>query len=271
MMKRARFFVILLVGSIFMVSCSKIFDYSPYAIDFEEHERNLNVKNYNRLKSDSEPDSIIKIACTGDSHRFYDETEAFVNQVNEMDSVDFVLHVGDLADFGLPKQFQWGNGLLENLKVPYFVTVGNHDLVGNGLEAYKALFGSLDYSFIYQGIKFVLVNTNSREFEFDGSVPNLQSLDNELIPSAYFTKAVVVFHVPPFDVDFDSQLETRFEETLLKYNNVLFTVHGHLHHHSITQPYSDSLVYVNVFGAEHLRFNVITISNSSYHVETVEI
>ncbi len=270
-MKSARVYMILLVGSILIISCSKIFDYSPYVINFDENERDLNAKNYNRLKSDLAFDSIITIACTGDSHRFYDETEAFVNKVNALDSVDFVLHVGDIADFGLPKQYQWGNGLLEELKVPYFVTVGNHDLVGNGLEAYQAMFGSLDYSFIYQGIKFVLINTNSREFEFNGSVPNLQWLDNELTPSAAFTKAVVVFHVPPFDVDFDNQLETRFEETLLKHNNVLFTVHGHLHHHSITEPYSDSLVYVNVYGAEHLRFNVITISKSSYHVETIEI
>ncbi|HBY52673.1 MAG TPA: hypothetical protein DEH15_09540, partial [Marinilabiliales bacterium] len=66
------------------------------------------------------------------THRWFDETEKFVAKVNQNPTVDFVIHVGDLADFGLPKQYSWGNSYLLKLNTPYFVVVGNHDLVGNG-------------------------------------------------------------------------------------------------------------------------------------------
>ena len=100
-------------------------------------------------------DDTITIAFTGDTHRFYDETEWFVNKVNTNRSVDFVIHVGDIADFGLPKQYLWGNSFLLKLQFPYFVVIGNHDLVGNGLTSYNEMFGLLNFSFIYSRIKFV--------------------------------------------------------------------------------------------------------------------
>ena len=50
---------------------------------------------------------------------------------------------------------------------------------------------------------------------------------------------MVIFHVAPMDGDFDSNLEEDFYTTIAKYNNVLFTVHGHTHHHEVYKPYSE--------------------------------
>lgn len=246
-----------------------MFDYSPYTIDFSDENRNVNQRNIEKLLERGNDDTII-IAFTGDSHRFFDETELFVSAVNKNHAVDFVIHVGDIADFGLPKQYLWGNSYLLKLNVPYFVVIGNHDLVGNGSQAYQEMFGVLNYSFIYNSIKFVFINTNSREFKFNGNVPDIQWLGNQLQPNIDFSKAVVIFHVPPTDGDFDTSLKEGFQNSLSQYDNVLFAVHGHLHHYEIYKPFSDSIPFVNVFGVEHRKYNSIKISNNQFEVETVE-
>ncbi len=257
------------LGVFTLTGCEDMFDYSPYVIDLSEEDKNVNQKNIDKLVNQNTDDTII-IALTGDTHRFYDETKEFVNEVNKKPSVDFVIHVGDITDFGLPKQYEWANSLLLKLTSPYFVVVGNHDLVGNGSTAYKEMFGAFNFSFIYDSVKFVFVNTNSREFKFSGNVPDINWLDAQLQPNDNFTNAVVIFHVPPMDGDFNSSLEQAFHNTLARYNNVLFATHGHLHHHEIYKPYNDSISYINVYGVEHRKFNIIKITNNQFEIETYE-
>jgi len=251
-----------------LTACDGMFDYSPYAIDFSEENRNVNQKNIDKLLL-REPDDTLTIAFTGDTHRFFDQTDEFVKKVNQNPAIDLVIHVGDMADFGLPKQYTWGNSYLLKLKIPYFVLVGNHDLVGNGLTAYTEMFGALNFSFIYDSLKFIFINTNGLEFKFNGEVPDIQWLDAQLRPNADFSKAVVIFHVPPMDRDFDTSLKGAFQKSLAQNNNVLFTVHGHLHGHEIYKPYEDSITYVNVYGVENMKFNLITIVNNQFDVDTV--
>ena len=266
---RIIFKILLLFSILIIVACEDLFDYSPYAIDFNDENRNVNHRNIEKLPT-LENDDTITIAFTGDTHLSFDETECFVNEVNKNQSVDFVIHVGDIADFGLPKQYLWGNSFLLTLNFPYFVVIGNHDLVGIGSTAYQEMFGAFDFSFIYDRIKFVFINTNSLEFEFNGNIPDIKWLDSQLQPNVDFTKAVVIFHVPQMNSDFDASLKEPFHNTLAHHNNVLFTVHGHLHHHDIYMPYADSITYVNVFGVGHRKYNLIKITNNQFDVETVE-
>ncbi|MEA3317335.1 MAG: metallophosphoesterase, partial [Bacteroidota bacterium] len=207
---------------------------------------------------EKDTNDTIRIAFTGDTHRYYDEFDGFVNAINVLNKekfIDFVIHVGDISDFGLPKQYIWGNSYLLNLDCPYFVVIGNHDLVGNGALAYKEMYGKYNFSFIYGDLKFVFINTNSREYNYNGKVPDINWLDSQLQANDNFENAVVVFHVPPMDADFDTDLEDDFHSTIAKYNNVLFTVHGHLHKHEVYIPYADNLTYVNVYGVQYEKFN----------------
>lgn len=91
----------------------------------------------------------------------------------------------------------------------------------------------------------------------------------ELKPGSEFEKAVVVFHTPPFDDDFDSFLETEFHSTVAKYSNVLFTLHGHTHRYEILRPYQNNTPYINTYGIQQERFYVIQITNYKFIIETV--
>lgn len=267
---KTTFKILILISVLLFTSCQDLFEYSPYVIDFDEENRNVNQTNIERL-SKKESKDIVRIAFTGDTHRAFDEFEDFTLAVNSLENpADFVIHVGDFADFGIPKQYLWANSNLLKLNQPYFVCLGNHDLVSNGGDSYHEMFGAYDFSFIYSNIKFIFTNTNSREFSFNGEVPNISWLDAQLKPSNDFSKAVVVFHVPPMDADFDPKLEDSFRSTIAKYDNVLFTTHGHLHHHDVYTPYSDSITYVNVYGIGYHKFNVIEISNDTFEIETYE-
>jgi len=257
-----------LTFGIFIYSCDEVFEYSPYVIDFEDNEQNLTQKNISKLLSSEAPDTLV-IALTGDSHRFYDEAERMVNKINTEYNIDFLIHTGDFTDYGIPKQYQWSNMIFSKLNAPYFVAIGNHDLVSNGVVGYKEMFGDLNFSFIYHSIKFIFINTNSREFEFNGQVPDIDWLQNEIYPNPEFEKAVLVFHAPPFDSDFDSDLEDDFMTLLHSSNNVLFATHGHLHSFNFYEPYSDGIPFINTASAEKNEFVLVKIYNNEFTFNVV--
>lgn len=260
------FLLIRLLGH---VACSDMFDYSTYVVNFKGEHKNVHKTSLQAIAGQA-ANATIKIAFTADSHRFYDEFENFINTVNRLHKikpVDFVIYAGDIADFGLPQQYLWGNSYLLNLDCPFYVVIGNHDLVGNGSLAYSEMYGEFNFSFIY-AIKFIFINTNSREYNFNGDVPDIAWLDAQLEPGNDFTQAVLILHVPPIDGDFDSSLEESFRSSLAKYNNVMFTVHGHLHGHEFYFPYSDSIPYVNVYGVQSNKLNAIAIANGQFEIET---
>jgi len=248
-----------------LFSCEGLFDYSPYLIDFKGENKDVNASNLKRIIKTG-GDDTVRIAFTGDSHNNFDELGLLVEQVNTMEGLDFVVHVGDIADFGLPKQYLWGNSYLLNLKIPYLVCIGNHDLVGNGLEAYLQMYGELNFSFVYQGIKFVFLNTNSLEFAYNGNVPDLEWLTLQLMPANDFNKAVIVFHMPP-GIGFDPNLEAGFYKAISQNNNVILAVHGHAHHFEVYYPDADSIPFVNVYGVGHRKMTSIEISQNQINVK----
>ncbi len=253
---------------VFIYSCDEVFEYSPYVIDFEDDEQKLTQKNISMLLSAEAPDTLV-IALTGDSHRFYDEAEKMVNKLNTEYEIDFLIHTGDFTDYGIPKQYEWSNKIFSKLNAPYFVVIGNHDLVSNGVVGYKEMFGDLNFSFIYHSIKFIFINTNSREYEFNGEVPDLDWLQNEVSPGDEFEKVILVFHAPPFDADFDSDLEGDFMNILHSSDNVLFATHGHLHSFNFSEPYSDGIPFLNTASAEKNEFVLVKIYNNEFTFNVV--
>ena len=194
------FKILFLITIISFTSCKDTFEYSPYAIDFDEENSNVNQKSINRIvKNTKTENDTIRIIFTGDTHRAFDEFDNFVTKANSIDysnPIDFVIHQGDISDFGLPKLYLWGNSYLLKLNVAYLVVLGNHGLVGNGGDSYKKMFGEYNFSFIYGDIKFIFINTNGLESGFKGDVPDINWLDSQLKPNSTFKRAIVVFPIP---------------------------------------------------------------------------
>jgi len=231
-----------IVLMLFSTACDK-FEYSPYQTDNPNRPDNLNRKNLNELLSgEKEADDTLRFIFTGDSQRFYDELQDLVNKANSLPDIDFLVLAGDISDFGLLQEFIWVNDELDQLNFPYLAVVGNHDLTANGSVIYTSMFGQKNFSFTYKKHKFIFHDTNSREYNFNGNVPDIPWLGAQLRDTSanWF---IGVSHVPPFDVDFDKNLENPYKDQWAADSSFILSLHGHLH------AYGDAIIY-----DDHVRY-----------------
>ena len=193
---------------IFLVSC---IEYHPY--EASPDETDLTKINLDRLLANPDSDTL-RFALIGDTQRFYDETDDFVDVINGYPRLDMVIVAGDLSDFGIEYEFELMHDLFDGLSMPYLTVIGNHDLVYNGQTVYEQMYGPMDYSFTFKKNKFIMINTNSREFGFNGRVPNISWLRKELSEVKDDEQAIIVSHVPADAPDFDPDLVEPFLHTL---------------------------------------------------------
>lgn len=212
----------------FLSGCDFV-EFNPNEIRLEEEEKNLNNKAIAKLRK-AERGDTLNFVFMGDTQRFYDETDDFVKSVNQLPyPVDFVIHAGDIADFGLVSEFKWVHRSMKKLRAPYVVVVGNHDLVANGPKIYRKMYGEFDFVFDIADYRFIFFNSNSREYNFNGKVPDLDWLDQQLKEVPEGKKIFLVSHVPPFSTDFDASLEEAYTQLVARNPAVLASLHGHEH------------------------------------------
>lgn len=75
-------------------------DYHPYDTRIDG-ECGINAKNIARIEASTAGKSAIRFAVISDTQRWYDETREAVSALNARGDIDFVLHTGDMADFGM--------------------------------------------------------------------------------------------------------------------------------------------------------------------------
>ncbi|NVO84954.1 metallophosphoesterase family protein [Hymenobacter terrestris] len=242
------------------LSACEVLEFSPNDSRAPADQQNLTAKNLARLSAAPlPPGDTLRFVFTGDSQRFYDDVEDMVASVNQQPGVQFMLVAGDISDFGLGREMRWVDDDLRRLKVPYLTVVGNHDHVANGREAYQKIFGPLNYSFVYGDTKFVLIDTNSREYNFNGRVPDVPWLRGQLASLDGARRSVVLSHVPPQDGDFDPTLRADYAGTLRDTPSLVFEMNGHRHDYSVGQPFNDGVTYVNSYAFEKRRYLIVTV------------
>lgn len=256
-----------------LAGCDLI-EFSPNETRTREAYRDLTRKNLEALQARPNPlgDDTLRFVFIGDSQRFYEEAGDFVQSVNQQRSVAFVAIAGDISDFGLVREMRWVHERLRKLNVPYLTVVGNHDLVANGREAYQQVYGPLNYSFEYGSTRFVLVDTNGREYGFNGRVPDVPWVQQALAaPAPGIKRQVVMSHVPPHDLDFDPQLVSPYVQAVSNAPRIAFVLNGHKHDSSVGYPFENGLLFINSHSFEKRRYLVLTVwGEKEYKMETVE-
>jgi 3',5'-cyclic AMP phosphodiesterase CpdA len=157
---------------------------------------------------------------------------------------------------------------MKKLNKPYLAVIGNHDVSGNGELVFEKMYGSLNYSFIKNGFKFIFLNTNSREYRFNGHVPDTTWLKDQLTGDD-FSHGVVSSHVPPFDNDFDPALENAYARILRHSNKVNVSLHGHLHSYSNSQPYDDGIQYIVSTSMDQRMYLILKLWDDKFSVKEV--
>ncbi|MCE6992129.1 metallophosphoesterase [Dyadobacter sp. CY323] len=251
------------------ISCDSLILYNPNQIIADKDERNLSARNIERIQAIPVQDTL-KFILMGDTQRWYDESVDFVKSANSQPDIAFVLHAGDISDFGINQEFKWVNKIMQNLKTPYLTVIGNHDIVANGPASYRKIFGPLDYSFEYGDYRFVFINTNSREYAFDGTVPDISWLRSQLSNNPQNKNIIVVGHVPPYDGDFDRKLEGEYTDLLGSNPNVNLSLYGHKHGFNDGEFYNDGVHYYVTTNVGARGYMIVKVWKGGHHVVRVE-
>ncbi len=257
--------VLFVIMMLVVVGCD-VFEYSPYQTNLDDDDTRLTTANLTKLNGivPEHPDSFT-FAVIADNHSHYDELLNAIGYINVDTTIAFVIHLGDLSEMGLLREYEWVRDILRVLSKPYFVVIGNHDCLSNGVRIYRKMFGELDFTFTFGNTKFVLINDNA--WEFDGGVPDYDFLENELADRQDCTNLIVAAHVPPFGDQMSRNDNEATYVGLMNDHGVALSMHGHTHWHYHGHYYDDDVDYLV---AEDLRdswYYVVTVARDSISVE----
>ena len=256
---------------LFLFACCNKFEYHPY--DGRIHGRTgVNKKNIAKIESLCKSCDTVCFAVISDTQRRYDDTREIISDINSRHEVDFVINLGDLTDFGETKEFIWMRDVLGKLKKPCVSLIGNHDCLGTGEKVYKKIFGEENFSFTAGFVRFVCLNTNSREYDHTTAVPDFTFIENEIENFPSETSATIVaMHAPPGSEQFDNNISSLFEKEILKFPNLLFCLHGHTHHTTVSDIFNDGNVYYGCGNAMKRTYLVFTIYKGGFLRHEVEL
>lgn len=256
-MRKIQLTFIIILNIIFS-SCGK-FDFNVYETNHSKKIIEVTTAyNIARLQKLQNKDTL-HLVFTGDTQRFFDDLSDLVNTINDLPQVDAVIITGDLADFGTAREYEWLNEQLIKLKVPFLTVIGNHDCIANGTVLYEEIYGPLNYSFTWNDIRFVMHNTNGREFSFNGTVPDLTWMQQQLSDTAQYRCCIFASHVPPDNEDFDAALVNNYIRLIREAKNTVFSCNGHRHGYGLGQPFQDGIWYLNTSSPSNRIYSHITI------------
>lgn len=234
------------------VSCEELFEYSPYQVRTTETGTGRNVKALEVLAGQSSPVfKPFKIALVGDSHTYYDDFADQIAALNQMDSIDFVVHMGDITLSGIYREFVWFGKLMDGLGKPSLTLLGNHDCLSNGDRMYREMFGPFNFTLEYNGCKLVFFDDNI--WERNVADPDFGWLYNVLEKNDYKYKLVFA-HIHPWDGQFSVGNRLLYNQ-IMEMRKVDVSVHGHAHKFSYSE-YFGRVPYL-VVGDSHDREIVV--------------
>jgi 3',5'-cyclic-AMP phosphodiesterase len=186
----------------------------------------LTEKNLKALDARRPGPRPFKLVAFGDTHTDYDNLARTIDAINARDDIEFALIAGDMTTLGLLQEFEWSHERYRQLTIPHLTVIGNHDALGHGVEIYQQMYGALDYSFSFGGVKFVMFNSNTLEFE--GAAPNREWLIDQ-VHDRQPDEGVVLFthHDLTSPDDYAGGDVAEFYVKLVELDGVIGVIHGH--------------------------------------------
>ena len=183
-----------------------------------------------------------------------------MGEINKRDDIDFVIHGGDMSDFGVTDEFLWQRDIMNKLRVPHVALIGNHDCLGTGEETYRAVFG--DPNFIHCRTGEVCMPQHQRYgFDYSRPIPDFTFLEKSL-PTARdrFDKTVVSMHVRPYADQFNNNVARVFHRYVTDFPGIQFCTAAHEHHVFEENLFEDGIMYYMSDCMKNRNYYVFTIT-----------
>lgn len=269
-MKTLKGILAYMIGVWALTACDVI-DYHPYDTRIEG-EHDINRRNMARIEADCAGRETVCFALISDTQRWYDETNAAVKSINARGDIDFVIHCGDLSDFGMTKEFELQRDILEKLRMPYVVLLGNHDCLGTGADCYRYLFGNPNFAFNAGDTHFLCINTNAFEYDYSTAVPDFDFIrtDLENVADGGVRRTVVAMHAQPTSEQFNNNVSDLFQYQIKQFPGLSFCLCGHGHATQANDLFGDGIMYYECGAAKKREYVVFTLEkDGGYTHETV--
>lgn len=253
----------------FLTSCDLI-EYHPYSVD-TQGIAHVNQSNIDRIEAACSGKDTLRFALISDTQRQYNDTRDLVADLNAHDSLDLVIHAGDLVDFGMTDEFVWMHRLLSDLCVPYVALLGNHDVLANGYEAFCSMFGPPNFMFVAGRVRFVCLNTNALEFDYSTPVPDFAFIDSCLADDARRPglRTIVAMHSAPQTLLFNNNVADVFEAYITRFSDLVCCLHGHGHSYEHHDIFGDGVMYYSSPNPKKRHYLIFTVTPDSYSYEVV--
>ena len=262
---------ILIMTVLLLPSCDTVFDIHPYDTRITG-ATNINQNNIATIEKTCAGRDTVRIAFISDSHQWYNDLGAIIDDINRRDSIDFVVHLGDITDFGSTQEYLWTRKKMERLNKPHVVMQGNHDCLGTGNEVYAKMFGNNDFSFIAGRVKFIMINTNAIEYDYSEPVPDFDFLEAEATrDSALFDRSVACMHAAPYSEQFNNNVLKPFNYYVMNFPNLMFCLYGHGHQIDEHDFFNNGIIYYEVAAAKKRKYRIFTITPNGYANEVISL
>ncbi|RYZ86344.1 MAG: hypothetical protein EOP04_14075, partial [Proteobacteria bacterium] len=180
-------------------------DPSPWGSFETPLYNNLTRKNLDMLQTGSETFEPFTVALVTDPQVVVTYLESCRKEINQRNDVSFSLLLGDLTDRSMRREFEWIGKIIADFRRPILTVIGNHDGLLYGEDIYKKMFGPLNYSFVYNQVKFIMFNDNTYEWGY----PDFEWLENEI---KSFPRVIIAAHQPPGVLERYDDVNDRLKE-----------------------------------------------------------
>jgi predicted phosphodiesterase len=170
----------------------------------------------------------FRVAVMSDVQDGIDEVQDVFSSINAQLGVRFLLGAGDLSQNGTREELERFQVELEQLRVPYYTTLGNHDAPQGTL--WHELYGRGNFRFVFQGVQFTLIDSASSSLD-----PQVYDWLDGWVREGLSRTHVFVMHIPALDPvgvrngAFGSRNEAGKLLSLLERGGVALTLYGHIH------------------------------------------
>lgn len=200
-----------------------------------------------------------------------EDLERTVRDINAQADIAFVIHSGDVTEFGSDAELWQAKNILSQLNKPLYVVPGNHDTKWSesGCNSFRAIFGADRFVFDHAGYRFIGCSSGPNMRMAPGLVPreDLVWLDSILSATPATRPIVFVNHYP-----LDEGLANWYQVLeKLKKRNTQVALCGHGHRNK----FLDAAGIPNVMGRSNLRakdpvggYNLVNIQfDTLYYAE----
>ncbi len=177
-----------------------------------------------------EPTGVWRFALLSDIQEAIDRVQDIYRRINADPSISFVVSAGDLTRQGGMDELTRFQRELESLRVPFFPTLGNHELGTDDGAPFQQYFGRANFRFVHGGMQFTFLDSASATID-----PLVYDwLDGWLAEGRTRTHAVLM-HIPPIDPigvrngSFANRNEASKLLAELAQADVDITLYGHIH------------------------------------------